>query len=62
MSSPLRKNISLCRHPKSPPSSTHPASHEGRIAIVTVRWVRDAVDVAALLTKGAKADGEVVWS
>jgi hypothetical protein len=39
-----------------------PASHEGRIAIVTVRWVRDAVDAAALLTKGAKADGEVVWS
>jgi len=25
------------------------------------RWVRDAVDVAAPLTNGAKADGEVVW-
>jgi hypothetical protein len=24
--------------------------------------VRDAVDAAALLTNGAKADGEVVWS
>jgi hypothetical protein len=26
------------------------------------RWVRDAVDAAALLTNGAQADGEVVWS
>jgi hypothetical protein len=26
------------------------------------RWVRDAVDAAALLTNGAGADGEVVWS
>jgi hypothetical protein len=34
---------------------------EGRFAIVTnVR--RDAVDVDALLTDGAEADGEVVWS
>jgi hypothetical protein len=36
--------------------------HKGRIAIVTVRWVRDAVDALALQTSGAKADGEVVWS
>jgi hypothetical protein len=26
------------------------------------RWMRDAVDAAALLTNSAKADGEVVWS
>jgi hypothetical protein len=26
------------------------------------RWVRDAVDAKALLTNGADADGEVVWS
>jgi hypothetical protein len=39
-----------------------PASSEGRFAIVTdvgggMRWTR-----AALLTNGAQADGEVVWS
>jgi hypothetical protein len=34
---------------------------EGRIAIVTDAG-RDAVDVDAPLTNGAKADGEVVWS
>jgi hypothetical protein len=34
---------------------------EGRIAIVTdAGW--DAMDAAALLTNGAKSDGEVVWS
>jgi len=39
----------------------HPVPNEGRFAIVTdVR--RDAVDAEALLTNGAKADGEVVWS
>jgi hypothetical protein len=39
----------------------YPAPTEGRFAIVTdVR--RDAVDAAALLTNGTKADGEVVWS
>ena len=38
-----------------------PASQEGRFAIVTdVR--RDAVDADALLTNGANADGEDVWS
>jgi hypothetical protein len=34
---------------------------EGRIAIVTDAG-RDAVDADALLTNGAEADGEVVWS
>jgi hypothetical protein len=34
---------------------------EGRHAIVTVA-ARDAVDADALLTNGAEADGEVVWS
>jgi hypothetical protein len=33
----------------------------GALAIVT-NAVRDAVDVAAPLTNGAEADGEVVWS
>jgi hypothetical protein len=26
------------------------------------RWVRDAVDVLASITNGARTDGEVVWS
>jgi hypothetical protein len=34
---------------------------EGRLAIVT-NAVRDAMDADALLTNGAEADGEVVWS
>jgi hypothetical protein len=34
---------------------------EGRHAIVTAAG-RDAVDADALLTNGAEADGEVVWS
>jgi hypothetical protein len=42
---------------KNPPSRPT----EGRLAIVTNAG-RDAVDVDALLTKGAEADGEVVWS
>ena len=41
---------------------------EGRIAIVTTRWARDAMDAAAsgsIVIKpdeSAAADGEVVWS
>ena len=47
--------------PKSPANYAHPVPHEGRIAIVTdAGW--DAVDADALLTNGADADGEVVWS
>jgi len=34
---------------------------EGRLEIVTDAR-RDAVDADALLTNGAEADGEVVWS
>ena len=34
---------------------------EGRIAIATDAGL-DAMDAAALLTNGANADGEVVWS
>jgi hypothetical protein len=40
---------------------SHPVPLEGRIAIVTDAG-REAVDAAALLTNGAKADGEAVWS
>ena len=44
-----------------------PGPHEGRFAIVTMRWAGDAVDAlasGALLTpdENARAYGEVVWS
>jgi hypothetical protein len=38
-----------------------PSHSEGRLAIVTDAG-RDAVDADALLTNGAEADGEGVWS
>ena len=38
-----------------------PVPLEGRFAIVTDAG-RDAVDADALLTNGAEADGEDVWS
>ena len=42
-------------HPPVPP-------HMRGVSRSSRTLVRDAVDAAALLTKGAKADGEVVWS
>jgi hypothetical protein len=54
------KNNPLHIRPKSPAYLRYPVPYEGRFAIVTnVGW--DAVDAEALLTNGAKADGEVVW-
>ena len=47
--------------PKSPAYLSYPVPNEGRFAIVT-NVGRDAVDAKALLTNGAEADGEVVWS
>src|SRR5439155_20180897 len=35
---------------------------EGRIAIVTTRGARDAMDTAVSKAKGSAAYGEVVWS
>jgi hypothetical protein len=61
VSSPSRKNILIFRNRKSVYIHSHPASQEGRLAIVTDAG-RDAVDVEAPLTNGAEADGEVVWS
>ena len=61
LSSPSCKNILIFRNRKSVYIHGHPASPEGRLAIVTDAG-RDAVDVEAPLTNGAEADGEVVWS
>jgi len=35
---------------------------EGRFAIVTKRWARDAMDAPAQKANEVEADGEVVWS
>jgi hypothetical protein len=35
--------------------------HEGRIAIVTTRWARDAMDAAFPKANGSAAYGQVVW-
>ena len=40
---------------------SHPASSEGRIAIVTDAG-RDAVDADGALTNAPEADGKAVWS
>jgi hypothetical protein len=61
LSSAASKKISLRRYPKSLLKFPRPVPTEGRLAIVTNAG-RDAVDVDALLTNGAEADGEVVWS
>jgi hypothetical protein len=61
VSSPFCKNISVFTIPKSPLYPVPFRPTEGRIAIVTDAG-RNAVDADALLTNGAEADGEVVWS
>jgi hypothetical protein len=38
------------------------ASSEGRFAIVTKRWARDAMDASAQKANELEVDGEVVWS
>jgi hypothetical protein len=61
VSSPLCKNISVFQKYKSGYMICRPVPLEGRFAIVTDAG-RDAVDADALLTNGAEADGEGVWS
>jgi hypothetical protein len=39
-----------------------PRPLEGRFAIVTKRWARDAMDASAQKANDVEADGEVVWS
>jgi hypothetical protein len=38
------------------------ASSEGRFAIVTKRWARDAMDASAQKANESEADGEAAWS
>jgi hypothetical protein len=62
LSSPSRKNILIFRNSKSVYIHGHPASQEGRFAVVTdvgcgMRWTRQCHT-----TNDMAADGEVVWS
>src|SRR5579871_6991751 len=50
----FRKSVFLCVIP--------PRSSEGRIAIVTTREAGRRWTLTCLLTSGADADGEIVWS
>ena len=60
-SSPSGKNIPLHITSKSPAYGGYPVPHRRGVGHRHGRWAWDAVDAEALLTKGAKADGEVVW-
>jgi hypothetical protein len=52
----LYENRKVCIHARVPPR------YEGRFADVTIRGVRDVVDVAMSLDVRRHADGQVVWS
>jgi hypothetical protein len=57
------QNISLAYFRKSALSPViPPRSSEGRIAIVTTREAGMRWTLTCLLTSGADADGEIVWS
>src|SRR6266568_4049907 len=67
MSSPKIKNISLHNSENQNYNLAHPGPHEGRFAIVTMRWAGDAMDALAsgaifAPDENAEAYGEVVWS
>jgi len=56
MSSHGIKNISLFPKGKSMALFRRPCPHEGRFAIVTLRWVRDAVDAFVQARKRGRMD------
>ena len=67
VSSPKIKNISLFQKCKSWHLFGQPGPHEGRFAIVTMRWAGAAMDALAsgvffAPDENAEAYGEVVWS
>jgi hypothetical protein len=61
LSSVIGKDISLATSGKSVALTRAVSCHRGALANVN-NAERDAVDADALLTNGAEADGEVVWS
>jgi hypothetical protein len=63
LSSPFCKNILIYRTGKSGAYFSHPAAAEGRCAIVTNVWRRDAVDAGVPKDEGCcLRTCEVVWS
>jgi len=62
LSSPSRKNISVFPKCKSVVYLAPSRLDKRGVSRSSRTLGRDAVDAAALLTNGAKADGEVVWS
>jgi hypothetical protein len=62
LSSPITKNILLRGWVETAIHQANPVPIRGAFRDRHGRWVRDAMDVMAPLTNGAKADGEVVWS
>ena len=63
LSIPYRKNILLYPTGKSSlQAGPSRAREEGRIAIVTTRWTRDAMAEVDATDDALISDGEVVWS
>jgi hypothetical protein len=63
LSSLAAKNFSLFERVETAIERRHPVpDKEGRFAIVTIRWARDAMDALTHETKALIADGEAVWS
>jgi hypothetical protein len=67
MSRPVDKNNPLPFFRNSCLLSAHPASHEGRIAIVTdvgsgMRWTREGSARGERADESILADGQVAWS
>ena len=62
VASPARKNIRFTFLKIGNISIAVSRPPEGRIAIVTTRGARDAMDAAVSKAKGSAAYGEVVWS
>jgi 6,7-dimethyl-8-ribityllumazine synthase len=63
LSSPAAKKNSLFEQVETAIERRHPVpDKEGRIAIVTTRWARDAMDAMTHGTKALIADGEAVSS
>ena len=57
-----RKIFRLTRRANQPYNSRRLVPTRGALRGRHGRWARDAVDADALVTNGAHADGEVVWS
>jgi hypothetical protein len=62
LSSADRKNLSLYALVEAPLEARHPVPHKGAFRDRHERWHGMRWTLLVLLTNGANADGEVVWS